>query len=489
MKRAFSVLLAAALLLSFTGCNQMSAAPSLSLPTVTPGPTQTGADGLTVRIDRLDWETGILAVTWSNQTPYEAFYGSSFTVERLEGTEWISCLMRDDLAFDAVAYELKAGQNLEHSYKLTGNFDVSIPGTYRFQTGCFLYDKGYYATDYTLTAEFTVGSLSQPPAASSQQPAWCARYIPTNGYQENGVFPRVQVMDSLQALQDYCAANPDARSLEHADPVSFLDAFAVYDAAFFEENYLVFVLLEESSGSVRHEVRSVEWAEESKLSISIDRKVPEIGTSDMAYWHILLEIGRDTAVQTEKDILLYIDGELYWDGSPQYPVMPIADMFKKPLQGTLITPEGEFALTTGGYHWCCRMDDGLMEATIADQAGRPLPKSSLPPVSLSSQHPETVYAPVPGSDAFAPTNALGYLLKLQWAAEPSSVTFTCWPEAVWQHPGTPEEAVVSQGNHAFYAKPGSYIYEITAVWEDTGLGYHGEVTYYVHIICGSEVIP
>ena len=292
----------------------------------------------------------------------------------------------------------------------------------------------------------------------------------------------------MQELQDYYTTYREIFDLERKETVyadttvGFLDACDAYDAAFFEENYLVFVLLEEGSGSVRHEVRGVEWTKDKKLSISIDRKVPIIGTSDMAQWHIILELSRNPAVQTEKDVLLYVDGDLYWDGSPLYPVMPIADVFKKHLPGTLITPEGEFPLVTGGYHWFCRMDDGLMKATVADQAGRPLPASSLKPIQLSSKYAETVYAPIPGKDGCAPTNTLGYLLKLHWAAAPSSLSFTCWPDDVWQTGSTPEEAVVSLQDLAFYAKPGGYIYEITASWEDTGLGYYGEVNYYVYII-------
>lgn len=485
MKKIFTFLLTAALLLSLAGCRQD---PQATTPVVTPGPTQSGSDGLSVSIDRLDPEEGTLVVKWSNQTPYEALYGSSFSIERLEGEKWVSCQICEHLVFDLVGYPLQAGQTLDRSYRLTGIFDVSSPGTYRFLTTCFLYDKGYYTTEYTLTAEFAVGDRLPLPVEPSRQPQWRAQYIRTNGSQENGVFPRPQVIDSLQQLQEYYATYREIFDLERKEKVysdtipGFLDACDAYDAAFFEENYLVFVLLEEGSGSVRHEVQRVERTKDNKLSVSIDRKVPEVGTSDMAQWHIILEIGRNTPVPTEKDILLYVDGDVFWDGSPQYPVMPIADTFKKPLQGTLITPEGEFTLTTGGYHWSCRTDDGLMQATVADQAGRPLPESSVTPVLLSSKYAETVYAPIPGREGYAPTNSLGYLVKLHWAAEPSSVTFTCWPDTVWQKANTPEEAVVSLDSHSFYAKPGSYIYELTACWEDVGLGYYGEVTYYIYII-------
>lgn len=69
--------------------------------------------------------------------------------------------------------------------------------------------------------------------------------------------------------------------------------------------------------------------------------------------------------------------------------------------------------------------------------------------------------------------------------DPSSVTYACWPETVWQKENVPEETVVSQDG-AFYAKPGGYVYEIVATWDDTGLGYHGTANYYVYIVGGED---
>ena len=67
--------------------------------------------------------------------------------------------------------------------------------------------------------------------------------------------------------------------------------------------------------------------------------------------------------------------------------------------------------------------------------------------------------------------------------DPTSVTYTCWPEKVWDKKNVKEENVVSQDG-AFYAKPGGYVYEIVATWEDIGLGYHGSAIYYVYIVGG-----
>lgn len=156
--------------------------------------------------------------------------------------------------------------------------------------------------------------------------------------------------------------------------------------------------------------------------------------------------------------------------------------FQKPPEGTLHTPDGEVALTPAGYHWTARNSDGTAISTIADQAIRPLDQDSLKPVTVSHEHAETVYAPVPGSDTLAPTNSLGYLMKLDWEAEPSSVAFTCWPEAIWKNSSVRREEVVAQKEFSFYAKPGGYIYEIAATWDDVGIGYYGSANYYVYIV-------
>jgi len=420
-------------------------------------------------------------------------YGEPYAIERLEGSQWVSCAKQEETVFITIGYLLEPGKEHTKTYRISDLFDVSKPGTYRFKTTCYVAAKGK-SEDCTLWAEFAVGDVESPEESkkTGTKVNWRAQYIRTNGYQPDGIFPRAQTINSLQELKDYYNTWHEVFYLErrekvHSDTaIGFLDACDQYDETFFEDNYLIFVLLEESSGSIGHEVRGVQQTADKKISISIDRKIPKVGTCDMAEWHIILELSRDVAVQTPSDVLLYLDGNLLWDGGPRYPVMPIAAV-KEPPNGILITPEGETALAAGGYHWHCQLGNGLAEATIADQACRPLPKEMLKPVTISDKHAETVYAPVPGSNSYAPTNCLGYFLKVSWDVSPTSVTYTCWPEEIWQKQNTQEESVVFLNDFAFYAKPGGYIYEIAATWDDTGLGYHGTANYYVYIIGGNEV--
>ncbi len=71
--------------------------------------------------------------------------------------------------------------------------------------------------------------------------------------------------------------------------ISFAKAIEKYDAAFFEENALIILHIEEGSGSIRHTVESVEKTD-WMLEVNISRQVPEVGTDDMADWFAVIEV-------------------------------------------------------------------------------------------------------------------------------------------------------------------------------------------------------
>ena len=160
----------------------------------------------------------------------------------------------------------------------------------------------------------------------NQKLEYRAQYIRTNGYTEAFEYPSIRIMYSQQNLSDYYNTWHEVFDLERREQVysdtsiGFLDACDRYDEAFFETHYLIFVLLEEPSGSIRHEVQSVEQTQDDKLSISIDHQVPEAGTDDMAQWHIILELSREDLVESSADVELHIDGiPISIDDIPTFP--------------------------------------------------------------------------------------------------------------------------------------------------------------------------
>ena len=157
------IILVLSILLSLTGCKWASSFlkdPDNGPLAMVPLEAPTAEDGIAIRLVDLIWQEDeyrtTLEVEWINNTPYVANYGSSYVIERREGEEWISCAMRDDLVFTAIAYVLNAGQSRSEIYELTRCYDVSSPGTYRFRSHCYVYESPDSSVEQEVIAEFTV---------------------------------------------------------------------------------------------------------------------------------------------------------------------------------------------------------------------------------------------------------------------------------------------------------------------------------------------
>ena len=132
-----------------------------------------------------------------------------------------------------------------------------------------------------------------------------AQYIRTNASSYDGDNENLLWITSVEELNDYYEQNKDKYYLESVDnpasdqTIGFVDAVKKYDEAFFEKNDLILVVLEEPSGSNRHEVTSVDLFASLLDRIAyfiqpnIKRIVPEVGTCDMANWHIIIEVDKE----------------------------------------------------------------------------------------------------------------------------------------------------------------------------------------------------
>ncbi len=131
---------------------------------------------------------------------------------------------------------------------------------------------------------------------TAQEQKFSAQYIRTNGYIDGQSYPYYVVIRSVEDLNSYYSRNKDLYDLEKKEKVyadttiGWLDAIEKYDDEYFKANDLIMIVLEEGSGSNRHEVKSVIKNPDGGFSVDIARDVPEVGTCDMAEWHIILEI-------------------------------------------------------------------------------------------------------------------------------------------------------------------------------------------------------
>ena len=153
----------------------------------------------------------------------------------------------------------------------------------------------------TEIGQIPIETLDDPPGFFGEDPvdpidgsepdgyAFKAQEVRTNRNNAiNRAYPIVTVIRSQEELASYYETNVANFRLEG----EFAELIKAYDDAFFAKQDLILVVVEEHSGSVRHEITGFRPCDngEGDWQITCKRKVPEIGTSDMAYWHILVEV-------------------------------------------------------------------------------------------------------------------------------------------------------------------------------------------------------
>lgn len=127
-----------------------------------------------------------------------------------------------------------------------------------------------------------------------------AQYIRAGVKKEPDTYPAVKVIHSVNEMNRYL------KNETHMSE-ALVEACSKYDESYFQSQLLIIVLLEEGSGSIRHEVEKV-GTDGSKAIIDITTIVPEVGTCDMAYWHVLIEPESGAAIESAEDIIVFLDG-------------------------------------------------------------------------------------------------------------------------------------------------------------------------------------
>jgi len=99
--------------------------------------------------------------------------------------------------------------------------------------------------------------------------------------------PIISVISARSELDQYYETH--VKCIYGSDDGQFKEATKIYSDDFFANNFLVIVLLEEGSGSIRHKVERID----RNGDIVINRLIPEYGTCDMAEWNIVIELNND----------------------------------------------------------------------------------------------------------------------------------------------------------------------------------------------------
>lgn len=147
-----------------------------------------------------------------------------------------------------------------------------------------------------------LGWIKGDETVVSEDAPFEAEYVRTGTPVKETAATTVTVINSLPELQLYINENEEALSLTD----EFLEKTEEYDNEYFIENSVILLFVTEGSGSVSHKIASVKKTGNERLEISLLREVPEVGTCDMAYHHIMIEVKKEDL--GERDILL-LDGK------------------------------------------------------------------------------------------------------------------------------------------------------------------------------------
>ena len=149
--------------------------------------------------------------------------------------------------------------------------------------------------------EVDAGVLPSVPDIETPDPAYKLWFEPDSyaqngclygrlGYNDHWSYPHIMAVNTYaewESLYLGCSASSVSNG-------GFTEGLSALDEAFFAEQSLLILYLEESSGSNRHRVDQV-IVEDGTVTVTLTTLQPEIGTCDMAYWAILIPIDKGSA--------------------------------------------------------------------------------------------------------------------------------------------------------------------------------------------------
>jgi len=135
-----------------------------------------------------------------------------------------------------------------------------------------------------------------PPDSGTVKPVylprekWSANYYKFSWSDRGEDVLIVRSVDEMAAFYDETGINYLYGAMV-VDGYDVLD-YGTYTDSFFSDRFLLMVLSDASSGSIRHKVTSIS-NEDDVLTVNIDRHAPELQTMDMPAWAIVIELSNE----------------------------------------------------------------------------------------------------------------------------------------------------------------------------------------------------
>lgn len=167
-------------------------------------------------------------------------------------------------------------------------------------------------------------------------------YIRTNGGKKGVRYPKGVLISSKAELQNYYRENRQYYAMEG----SFRKTINSFDDVYFKNNQLVIAVLETGSGSNRYRVISVDYDDSKKeYQAQIELIPAEIGTGDMAEWHILLPVNDRIPKNSKVKVTVNSNTE--------------TNVFEKAMDGAAIDTSGKSSRSVSEYPGIQTLTNGL----------------------------------------------------------------------------------------------------------------------------------
>ena len=275
-----------------------------------------------------------ITINWFNTTTEKTvYYDGTFRIERRNGDAWVDCTPENP-TYDLTQQTIPPRTVIKREYTVTG-FDLSRDVPYRFISQ--YNETGDSKDNVEIVMEFRVGYNFKPlepqqamlnhniagvPRSTYTKKVtyyYCRSGSPSRDGEEDKYFhnnPALAELFGFTAdIPPYI--NADKFDLNGVRPIPLVRIDSVedlellrrynssrawqflvdsYDAEFFKTKTLFLLSFNEGSGSTTHTIGDAIIANNDAFYIRVDRTIPELGTDDMLYCEILIEIEREDIV-------------------------------------------------------------------------------------------------------------------------------------------------------------------------------------------------